>query len=147
MMLLNSLLKNKPTIFSNTVDEDIIHLGAQTFTMPEWSAYTIYVVSKAHIARPDIISRIVYGTEMYGDFICKVNGISNPFEINEGDVLVIPNLNNINDFMMKDPYNDVLVDNDGKPKPKAKTEKRKANEAVIGDTRFKIDKENHVIIY
>ena len=65
--------------------------------------------------------------------------------LNEGDVLVIPNLNNINDFMMKDPYNDVLVENDGKPKPKAKTEKRKANEAVIGDTRFKIDKENHVI--
>lgn len=146
-MLFNSLLKNKPTIFSNTVGEDIIHLGAQTFMMPEWSAYTIYVVSKTHVARPDIISRIVYGTEMYGDFICKVNGISNPFELNEGDVLVIPNLNNINDFMMKDSYNDVLVENDGKPKPKAKTEKRKANEAVIGDTRFKIDKENHVIIY
>lgn len=146
-MLLNSLLKNKPKIFSQTVGEDIIHLGAQTFMMPEWSAYTIYVVSKAHIARPDIISRIVYGTDMYGDFICKVNGISNPFEINAGDVLVIPNLNNINEFMMEDGYNDSLIENDGKPKPKLKTEKRKANEAVIGDKRFKIDKENHVIIY
>ena len=146
-MFLNSLLKNKPKIFSSTVGEDIIHLGAQTFRMPTWAAYTIYTVSKSHIARPDLISRIMYGTEMYGDFLCKVNGISNPFEINEGDVLIIPNLNNMADFMIEDTYNDSMEETDDKPKPKQKNEKRKANEAVIGDTRFKIDKENHVIIY
>lgn len=146
-MFLNSLLKNKPKIFSATVGEDIIHLGAQTFQMPQWSTYVVYRVSKSHIARPDLISRIMYGTEMYGDFLCKVNGISNPFELNEDDVLIIPNLNNIGDFMMEDTYNDSLEETDDAPKPKKKTEKRKANEAVVGDTRFKIDKENHVIIY
>lgn len=146
-MFLNSLLKNKPTIFSSTAGEDIIHLGAQTFRMPAWAAYTVYKVSKSHVARPDLISRIMYGTEIYGDFLCKVNGISNPFEINEDDVLIIPNLNNMGDFMMEDTYNDSLEETNDKPKPKAKKEKRKANEAVIGDTRFKIDKENHVIIY
>lgn len=146
-MLFNSLLKNKPTIYSKTAGENIIHLGARTFSMPQWAAYTIYVVSKSHIARPDLISRIVYGTEMYGDFLCKVNGISNPFEINEGDIIVVPNLNNIGEFIVEDTYNDSLNEDDDKPKPKAKKEKRKANEAVIGDSRFKIDKENHIIIY
>jgi hypothetical protein len=146
-MFLNSLLKNKPEIFSNTLGENIIHLGAQTFRMPSWAAYTVHRVSKSHIARPDLISRIMYGTEIYGDFLCKVNGISNPFEINEDDILIIPNLNNMGDFMMQDTYNDLLVEDDNKPKPKAKKDKRKANEAVVGDTRFKIDKENHVIIY
>lgn len=146
-MFLNSLLKKKPQIFSSVLGENIIHLGAQTFRMPSWAAYTVYKVSRSHIARPDLISRIMYGTEIYGDFLCKVNGISNPFEINEDDVLIIPNLNNMGDFMMEDNFNDTLVEDNSKPKPKTKKEKRKANEAVVGDTRFKIDKENHVIIY
>ncbi len=89
-MLINSLLKNKPTIFSKTVGEDIIHLGAMTFDMPSQVSYNIYSVSKSHVARPDLISRIMYGTDIYGDFLCKVNGISNPFEINEGDIILVP---------------------------------------------------------
>ena len=74
-MLINSLLKNKPTIFSKAVGEDIIHLGAITFKMPDWVSYSTYIVSKSHVARPDLISRIMYGTDIYGDFLCKVNGI------------------------------------------------------------------------
>ena len=93
------------------------------------------------------LRRMEYGTEIYGDFLCKVNGISNPFEINEDDVLIIPNLNNMGDFMVDDKFDDSLSDSSDRPKPKAKNEKRKANEAIVGDTRFKIDKENHVIIY
>lgn len=146
-MLVNSLLKGKPTIQSKTVGEEIIHFGAITFRMPDWVSYNVYTVSKSHVARPDLISRIMYGTDIYGDFICKVNGISNPFEINEGDVIIIPNLDQVNDFMVKDLFNDLLEEDTSKPKPKSKNEKRKANEAIIGDTRFKIDKENHVIIY
>lgn len=148
-MLINSVLKNKPTIYSKTCGEDIIHLGAITFQMPEHISYSIYEVSKSHVARPDLISRIMYGTEVYGDFICKVNGISNPFEINEGDVILIPDFNYVKDFFVTDTFNDDIKSEDktSEPKPKAKNEKRKANEAIIGDTRFKIDKENHVIIY
>lgn len=146
-MLINSLLKNKPTIFSETVGEDIIHLGAMTFDIPSQVSYNIYTVSKSHVARPDLISRIMYGTDIYGDFLCKVNGISNPFELNEGDIIFVPNIDQIGEFMVTDLFNDSLQEDTSKPKPKAKNEKRKANEAVIGDTRFKIDKENHVIIY
>lgn len=147
-MLINSLLKSKPTIYSKTCGEEIIHLGAISFKMPPHITYSVFTVSKAHVARPDLISRIMYGTETYGDFICKVNGISNPFELNEGDVLIIPSLNYVKDFVFTDTFNDSIDTEDtNTPKPKAKNEKRKANEAIVGDTRFKIDKENHVIIY
>lgn len=146
-MLINSLLQNKPTIHSDVVGEDIIHLGAITMSMPKWVPYTIYTVSKSHVARPDIISRIVYGTDIYGDFICKVNGISNPFEINEGDLLVIPKIDSIKQFLTVDTFNDSTEVQENKPKVKSKNEKRKANEAIIGDTRFKVDKDNRVIIY
>lgn len=146
-MLINSLLQNKPTIHSDVVGEDIIHLGAITMSMPKWVPYTIYTVSKSHVARPDIISRIVYGTDIYGDFICKVNGISNPFEINEGDLLVIPKIDSIKQFLTVDTFNDSTEVHENKPKVKSKNEKRKANEAIIGDTRFKVDKDNRVIIY
>jgi hypothetical protein len=34
-----------------------------------------------------------------------------------------------------------------KPTTKTKKEKRKANEAIVGDTRFKIDKTRGIVIY
>lgn len=148
-MLINSLLKQKPTIFSETMQEDIINLGAITFRIPNSVNYSVYKVSKDHIARPDLISKIFYGEDVYGDFICKVNGISNPFEINEGDIIVIPGLSDIGNFMITDFYDDTINENDksSKPVPKKKNEKRKANEAIVGDTRFKIDKDRRIIIY
>ena len=36
---------------------------------------------------------------------------------------------------------------ENKPTPKNKTDKRKPNEAVVGDSRFKIDKNRGVVIY
>jgi len=146
-MLINSLLKNKPIIHSDLLDEDIIHLGAITYKIPDMVSYSLYKVSKSHVARPDLISKVVYGVDIYGDFICKVNGISNPFEINEGDIIIIPDLDYVNEFMMDDLYNDSTKEDNNMPKPKTRNEKRRANDAIIGDTRFKIDKDNRVIIY
>jgi len=40
--------------------------------------------------RPDIIAKVAYGDSGLIDYILKFNGISNPFSIQEGDVLFIP---------------------------------------------------------
>lgn len=40
--------------------------------------------------RPDIIAKVAYGDSGMLDYILKFNGISNPFSIQEGDVLFIP---------------------------------------------------------
>jgi hypothetical protein len=41
---------------------------------------------------------------------------------------------------------DIITDTD-KPIIKTKKSKRKANEAVLGDSRFKIDKQKGIVIY
>lgn len=148
-MLLNTILSKKPTIHSKTLDEDIINLGALTVINPDWVEYSVFRVNKAHIGRPDLISQIAYGDENWGDLICKINNIPNPFELNEGDILIIPEVDSLYRFFADDSWNDDIEENQKSKKPvaKRKNEKRKANEAIVGDTRFKVDKDNRVIIY
>ena len=148
-MLVNSILEQKPEIMSECCGEKIVHLGAQTYLPQDTIEFRVYTVSKEHIARPDLISKLVYGTDMYGDIICKLNGISNPFELNEGMNIAIPKLEDVEQFIKKDYFDD-NVESDvesEQPKPKSRKEKRQANDAIIGDTRFKIDRSRNVIIY
>ena len=42
-----------------------------------------------------MISLAYYGDDRYGDLLCKINGISNPFEMNENDMLDIPSLETV----------------------------------------------------
>ena len=146
---MNSNISIKPTIMSKHCGEEIVHLGARTFYIPYPLQLMKYKVDKSHIARPDLISYMLYGDDRYGDVICKLNGISNPFELNDGMTILVPSDEDITKFIYRDDFNDDL-ENDvesEKPKPKSKKEKRKPNEAVIGDTRFKIDNTKRVIIY
>lgn len=50
-----------------------------------------HVVSSDEIGRPDLVALKYYGNIDYTEFILKYNNISNPFSINEGDTLIIPN--------------------------------------------------------
>ena len=42
--------------------------------------------------RSDLISQSVYNNTLYAEFILKYNGISNPFSIDQGDIVLIPSL-------------------------------------------------------
>lgn len=55
--------------------------------------YTLYRVPRDYVMRPDLISKAVYNNSLYAEIILKYNGISNPFSINEDDVILIPDLN------------------------------------------------------
>ena len=148
-MLINSNINAKPVIYSKHCGENIIHLAAGTFQPPETIRFRVVEISKSHIARPDLISKMVYNTDMYGDLICKINGISNPFELNEGMLIAIPDIEDITKFIVPDNFDDTVESDErsSKPKPKLKKDKRKANEAIVGDSRFKIDSDHRVIIY
>ena len=65
-------------------------LLAKTYVANDKAYGTFIKVSKEYIARPDLISLAAYGIDNYADMICKANGISNPFELNEGMVIFIP---------------------------------------------------------
>lgn len=128
--------------------EEIKDLLTLTFVVPETYHYRLFKVTKEYTARMDLISLDQYGSTDYVDVLCKLNGISNPYEVNEGQTIILPSSGDLGFFK----YDGDTIENDAiaseeAPAAKKRTDKRKANEAVIGDSRFKIDKENRVVIY
>lgn len=150
-MLDYSILNLKTPIESEYLGEDVLNLLDYTFSIPKQYAYNVFEITKEYIARPDLISLDAYGDTMYTDVICKLNGISNPFELNEGMKLIIPTPSDVYKFITEPS----IKDRDANWGPvkgsvnsaKTKNSKRQANEAIMGDTRFKIDKSKGVIIY
>lgn len=73
--------------------ESYLDLTQSTFAFQYSSPIkSVYRVEEDAVMRPDIISYKFFGTDKYADAICKVNGIFNPFSIEEGKVLVIPDV-------------------------------------------------------
>lgn len=114
----------------------------------------VVVVNKYYIARPDLISLAVYGSDEYGDFICKFNGISNPFELNEDMILYIPSISDINNILSKSGEGACeLIKSDSSIKRKVniytkkKTDARSPSMAVVGDVNYIIDKSNGLVFY
>lgn len=145
-MLFSNILDRKTNINSDYLEEEVVNLLDMSFLIPENYNYKIYQVSSEYICRPDLISYDMYGDEMYSDVICKLNGV-NPFEINEGMILVLPSIDSISDFIIDPEPEKDEKSFTFKKSNKTKTEKRKANEAITNDSRYKIDKINGVIIY
>ena len=147
-MLFHTVLNNKKEIYSKWLNEPILNLVDSTFVIPQEYQYEILEVSDRYISRPDLLAYDVYGDTLYTDLLCKLNGISNPFELNKGMLIIVPSPDCIMDFMKTVSIED-MDDSIGnsKPLPKKKTEKRQPNEAILGDYRFKIDKTRGIIVY
>lgn len=143
------VLENKKPYLDPRSGETIMDMLTLSYVIPEGLDYIIFKVTAEYVARPDLICLAHYGSDDYVDVVCKFNGISNPFELNEGDVLALPSVSDMRRFIysLDDIQQTFDSKNDDKPTPKKKQEKRKANEAVIGDKRFRIDKENRAVIY
>jgi hypothetical protein len=149
-MLTYTTLEFKGTIKSDYLEEEIHNLMDYTFEIPKSYTYNVFEVTEEYVARPDLISYDAYGDDMFADVICKLNGISNPFELNIGMNLIIPSPTDIMNFTLRpsDKDKDENWFNMGANKSiKTKNSKRQANEAIVGDVRFKIDKASKIIIY
>lgn len=149
--MLNSLVQSrKETFFSKYLEEEIVDLLGKTFQVPQEYSYEVINVDPGYECRYDLISKDIYQDDMYADIIMKLNGPSNPFEINEDMYIIVPTFESVNDFTVK-PNKSWNLDEDSlskyKPKAKSKTEKRKPNEAVLGDKRFNIDVNSKIVVY
>ena len=143
-------LHNKVLRVDPNSGEEMKDLLTLTYVIPEEYRYRLYNVTREYVARMDLISLDQYGSTDYVDILCKLNGISNPYEVNEGQTLILPVTGDIGLFRYDGDNIEASALSDSSeetPKAKKRTDKRKANEAVIGDSRFKIDKENRVVIY
>jgi hypothetical protein len=91
-MFLNSI-DRKP--FFSKADGAIIRDLTQTmfdFNTNNYVSFQAYRVPLEYQMRIDLISQSVYNNTLYAEYILKYNGISNPFSISDGDVILIPNL-------------------------------------------------------
>lgn len=153
-MLNYKLLEHKPLISNNNVS--YIDLLSKTFDESSVFSPTPLIVNKYYVARPDLISLALYGDDKYADILCKINGISNPFEINEDDIIIVPNVEYLNECLYKSQNNSDLIEDsktetiqtiDKKNKQKRKNENRSPNEQTIGDSNFVIDKSLGLVFY
>jgi len=83
------------TFFTRPDGEKLRDLTQTIFELKNrnYLAYNVYRVPKEYKMRPDLISQSVYNNSAYAEIILKYNGISNPFSIDEGDIILIPDLN------------------------------------------------------
>lgn len=147
MALNYSIINNKTIIHSDYLGEDVYNLLDMTFKIPSNYNYNVFEVSEEYICRPDLISYDMYGDTKYADIICKLNGISNPFELNSGTKIILPDSEYIQKFIINEQDVEVEQTYMAVPTPKKKMDKRGANEAIVGDKRFKIDSVSKVVIY
>lgn len=153
-MLDYRLINFKPEITYN--GETYKDLLSEIFNDKHTFSTKIIIVNKYYVARPDLISLAIYGDDKYADIICKINGISNPFELNEDDLLILPNVEFLQECLKKtrvpsqlitDPKTDKIQKKDTYNKQKRKDELRSPNEQLIGDSNYIIDKSLGLVFY
>ena len=159
MPLNYGLITKKPELeykFSDGTTETVKDLLAKTFdnTVDFSNAYTIVEVTKEYIARPDLVSFVLYHTDEYADILCKINGISNPFELMEGNILICPREEFINRFSKAVSDNmDGLASTSSslltrkQSFKKNKGEKRSPNEATVFDHNYVQVGDTNLLIY
>jgi hypothetical protein len=147
-------LENKPLYTIN--GETATDLLYKTWNTDKNFSGDYLLVNEYYIARPDLISLAVYGEDRYADIICKVNGISNPFELNEGQIIFIPTIESIENILDLDAktlttkkINDEETINtiERIGAQRKKTEKRSPAQQVEGDSNYIIDKSLGVVFY
>lgn len=89
-MLFSKILTSKK-IFTISTGEVILDLISSTFRFGETrtSAGPV-IISEEEVMRPDLVSERIYSDQGSWDAILKFNGISNPFSLDVGEILLAP---------------------------------------------------------
>lgn len=91
-MFLNSL--DRKPLFSKP-DGTIIRDLTQSmfdYKTDSYANFSVYKVPLGYQMRPDLIAQSMYNNTIYTEYILKYNGISNPFTLDQNDIIVIPDL-------------------------------------------------------
>lgn len=151
-MLNYRIINYKPKVTRNGIT--FIDLMGKNFTPVEGVDGDFIIVNKYYVARPDLISLAVYQTDSYADIICKVNGISNPFEMNEDDILFLPHVDYMaNCVKYAGESSDFIESEDEEIKKISKSNKKRfdeirgSNELIEGEDNFIIDKSMGLVFY
>lgn len=86
-MFSKSLDEKKTYIVGDNIE--VVDLGESIFDSHKSidQLYSIYKVSKDYEMRPDLISRVLYGTTDFTEMILKYSMVNNPFAMEYGDII------------------------------------------------------------
>lgn len=149
-MYYSTVLGNKVAYYSEYHELEMLDFLGNTFNILDDFDADLLEMEEGYESRPDLVSDTAYMDEMHIDLICKLNGISNPHELNDDGVLALPTGEFLYSFAQapsekwKEERETQAIN---RPQPVTKSEKRKPNQAVIGDSRFTIDKNSKIVIY
>lgn len=116
-MLILNVLSNKYFVSKENGDflRDITRSSVDRKKLAELTSRNIVLVDSFSVMRPDLIANQVYGKQNNFDLLLKYNGISNPFSLEEGRILLVPDRDNLKSILkipnvIKD-IGDVKIDN------------------------------------
>lgn len=96
MLNIDTLARNK-NVFNPNPDDQERNFGIWDITRSSVSYKNTAVQFKKYAVvkedqqmRPDMIAFRIYGDQTYTGSMLKINGVSNPFALQEGDVIVAP---------------------------------------------------------
>lgn len=107
--MFNKTLDSKKTYYID--DIEVVDL-ADTIFDPNVSVdhlYTMYKVSKEYNMRPDLLSKVLYGSTDYTEMVLKYSMINNPFAIEEGDLIFAATMTSIYQAVKDTEKEDTLV--------------------------------------
>jgi hypothetical protein len=128
-MLISRLLRTKKfeTLESGERKVDLV---SATYKFDETgTGYGNVFVSEFEIMRPDIMSMRVYSDYELWDVILKYNGVSNPFSLNVGEIILVPTLSKTRQMIVAP-----------KVVPEKGTEPQKKNEERLMNPKSNKDK-------
>ncbi|CAB4159529.1 hypothetical protein UFOVP699_265 [uncultured Caudovirales phage] len=98
-MLISKLLRFKKTI-TNFAGESVVDLVSSTFKFTQRGASAgPTFVDENEVMRPDLLSDKIYGSLDNWEILLKYNGISNPFSLEEGEIIIAPSSNTLNQMV------------------------------------------------
>lgn len=99
-MLFSKLLRAK-SLFMISTGEMIVDLVRSTFNFGTIdTSIGPALVNSEEAMRPDLLSNRLYASQDHWDVLLKFNGISNPFSLDEGEVLLAPSLNSLDKLIV-----------------------------------------------
>jgi hypothetical protein len=160
------------TVTKNQEDGAIIDFTEPTFIpdvfSPNFTLMTIVEVSADYDRRPDLLAFALYGNDDYLDMILKINGISSPLDVRQGDFIMIPDKEKAMGFYVnpeKDPTeikngyldetkkskeDDKRIQNIAKIAANIKNGTKniaKTNQLADGESNIKVNRENNTISF
>lgn len=93
-------IENKPVRVIN--GEEIVDLTFKSVNTDVNPGYArVILVTREMVMRPDLVSHMYCGSHNKVGSLLKINSISNPFSVDEGDVLFIPDSQTLRDIVAK----------------------------------------------